>query len=127
MKTVRVLLTKIGFDGHDRGVKLVASAMRDAGMEVIYTGPWQTIEEVAEIALQEDVDIIGISSLGYDHVLVPKLMKLLRSKKLDDVHVIVGGIIPTDEIADLKEAGVGEIFCPGTKMDSIVEYVKSKV
>ena len=77
MRNIRVLLTKIGFDGHDRGVKLVASAMRDAGMEVIYTGPWQTVEEVAETALQEDVDLIGISSLGYDHVLIPKLMELL--------------------------------------------------
>jgi len=89
-------------------------------------GGHKLISEALDLP-QEDVDIIGISSLGYDHVLVPKLMKLLRSKKLDDVHVIVGGIIPTDEIPDLKEAGVGEVFCPGTKLDSIVAYVRSKV
>ena len=127
MKNIRVLLTKIGFDGHDRGVRLVASAMRDAGMEVIYTGPWQTIEEVTETALQEDVDLIGISSLGYDHLLIPKLIKLLDQKKLNDVYVIVGGVIPPDEIADLKNAGVAEVFPPGMTLNSIIEFVTSKV
>ena len=127
MKNIRILLTKIGFDGHDRGVRLVASAMRDAGMEVIYTGPWQTVEEVAETALQEDVDMIGISSLGYDHLLIPHLIKLLNQKKLNDVHVIVGGIIPPDEIADLKNAGVAEVFPPGVTLDSIIEFVTDKI
>ncbi|MDY7033453.1 MAG: cobalamin B12-binding domain-containing protein [Thermodesulfobacteriota bacterium] len=126
MRNTRVLLTKIGFDGHDRGVKLVASAMRDAGLEVIYTGPWQTVEGVAETALQEDVDVIGISSLGYDHVLIPQLMELLRKKNLNDVLVIVGGVIPPDEVTALKDAGVAEVFPPGTKLNSIVEYVEGR-
>jgi len=80
MKNIRVLLTKIGFDGHDRGLRLVASALRDGGIEVIYTGPWQTVEQVTETALQEDVDVVGISSLGYDHVLIPRLLKLFKEK-----------------------------------------------
>ena len=127
MKNIRVLLTKIGFDGHDRGVKLVATAMKDAGMEVIYTGPWQTVEEVAETALQEDVDLIGISSLGYDHLLIPKLIKLLNKKNLNDMLVIVGGVIPPDEIADLKNVGVAEVFPPGTRLNQIVEYITNKL
>jgi len=126
MVNIRVLLTKIGFDGHDRGVKLVASAMRDAGMEVIYTGPWQTADEVIKTAIQEDVGVIGISSLCYDHVLIPNLMKLLREKNLNDVLVIVGGIIPPDEIASLKNVGVAQVFPPGTKLNRIVEYVRDK-
>ena len=120
-------MAKIGFDGHDRGAKLVTSAMRDAGMEVIYTGPWQAVEEVAETALQEDVDVIGISSLGYDHVLIPKLMGLLKKKNLNDILVIVGGVIPQDEIPGLKNAGVAEVFPPGTKLNRIVEYVRDMV
>jgi methylmalonyl-CoA mutase C-terminal domain/subunit len=127
MQNIRVLLTKIGFDGHDRGVKIVASALRDAGMEVIYTGPWQTAEEVTEIALQEDVDVIGISTLGYDHVLIPGLMKLCKEKNITDTLMIVGGIIPPDEVPALKAAGVAEIFPPGTRMDSIVEFVRKNL
>ena len=127
MKNIRVLLTKIGFDGHDLGVRVLASAMRDAGMEVIYTGPWQKVEEVVETALQEDVDLIGISSLGYDHVLIPNLMELLRKKSLNEVCVIVGGIIPPDEITGLKNAGVAEVFPPGTRLDQIVEYITDKI
>ena len=126
MKNIRVLLTKIGFDGHDRGVKLVASALRDAGMEVIYTGPWQTVEGVVETALQEDVNVIGVSTLGYDHVLIPKLMKLLREKSLSDITVIVGGVIPPDEIPDLMNEGVDEVFPPGTNLESIVKHVRDK-
>ena len=120
-------MAKIGFDGHDRGAKLVTSAMRDAGMEVIYTGPWQAVEEVAETALQEDVDVIGISTLGYDHVLIPKLMGLLKKKNLNDILVIVGGVIPPDEIPGLKNSGVAEVFPPGTKLSRIVEYVRDMI
>ncbi len=127
MQNIRVLLTKIGFDGHDRGIKLVASALRDAGMEVIYTGPWQTIEEVTETALQEDVDVIGISSLGYDHVLIPGLMKLCEERNMLDTLVIVGGVIPPDEMPALKDAGVAEIFPSGTTLDSIVEFVRENI
>jgi len=127
MQNIRVLLTKIGFDGHDRGVKIVASALRDAGMEVIYTGPWQTVEEVTEIALQEDVDVIGISTLGYDHVLIPGLMKLCEEKNITDTLMIVGGVIPPDEVPALKAVGVAEIFPPGTRMDSIVEFVRENL
>lgn len=126
MGKIRVLLTKIGLDGHDRGVKVVATTLRDAGMEVIYTGPWQTVEQVAEAAAQEGVDVIGISSLAYDHVLIPKLMKLLREKNLTDVLVIVGGIIPPDEASSLKEIGVAEIFPPGSPLDYIVEFIAKK-
>ena len=127
MQNIRVLLTKIGFDGHDRGIKLVASALRDAGMEVIYTGPWQTIEEVTETALQEDVDVIGVSSLGYDHVLIPGLMKLCEERNMLDTLVIVGGVIPPDEMPALKDAGVAEIFPSGTTLDSIVEFVRENI
>lgn len=127
MQNIRVLLTKIGFDGHDRGIKLVASALRDAGMEVIYTGPWQTIEEVTETALQEDVDVIGVSSLGYDHVLIPGLMKLCEERNMLDTLVIVGGVIPPDEMPALKDAGVAEIFPSGTTLDSIVEFVRKNI
>lgn len=127
MQKIRVLLTKIGFDGHDRGVKVVASALREAGMEVIYTGPWQTVEEVAEIALQEDVDVLGISTLGYDHPLIPKLMNLLQQKDMDDIFVIVGGVIPYDEVPSLKVAGIAEYFPPGSKLNSIVEFIREKV
>ena len=124
---IRVLLTKIGFDGHDRGVKVVASALRDAGMEVIYTGPWQTVEDVADIAIQEDVDVIGISTLGYDHVLIPGLMQLCSEKNMQDILVIVGGIIPRDEAPALKDTGVAEIFPPGTPLDHIVEFIQSNL
>jgi methylmalonyl-CoA mutase, C-terminal domain len=121
---VRVLLTKIGMDGHDRGVRIVATALREAGMEVIYTGPWQTIEQVTKAAIQEDVDLIGISSLSYDHVLVPRLMDGLRSHRAEDIKVIVGGIIPDDDVKILEEAGVAKIFHPGTKMSDITGFIK---
>lgn len=119
----RVLLTKIGMDGHDRGVRIVATALREAGMEVIYTGPWQTVEQVTKAAIQEDVDIIGISSLCYDHVLVPKLMDDLHSYNAEDIKVIVGGIIPDDDAKLLEEAGVIKVFHPGTRMDEITSFI----
>ncbi len=123
---VRILLTKIGMDGHDRGVRIVAAALREAGMEVIYTGPWQNIDQVTKAAIQEDVDLIGISSLSYDHVLIPKLMDELKSHGAEDIKVIVGGIIPDGDVKVLVDAGVVGIFHPGTKMDSITAFIKEK-
>lgn len=109
----RVLITKIGFDGHDRGSRIVATYLRDAGMEVIYTGPWQTVSDICTIASQEDVDVIGVSSLAADHLILPKLMKALRAAELDHVKVVVGGIIPDSETEQLTSAGVARIFHPG--------------
>jgi methylmalonyl-CoA mutase C-terminal domain/subunit len=126
MNSIKVLLAKLGFDGHDRGVKVVATGLRDAGMEVVYIGPWQTPESVAKAAIEEDVDVIGISSLGYDHVLIPKLLTELKKVK-SDIPVIVGGIIPPDEVHALKDAGVAEVFPPGSSMDSIVHFVRKIV
>ena len=117
----RVLITKIGLDGHDRGSRLVAAYLRDAGMEVIYTPPWQNIQSVVQLALQEDVDLIGISSLATDHLIIPDLIKALKAAGLDAVEIFVGGIIPTREQAALLEAGVGSIFGPGSRRDEIVE------
>ena len=122
---VRVLMTKIGLDGHDRGIRLVCQALRNAGLEVIYTGPWQTPEEVAEIALQEDVDIIGISSLAYDHVLTPKLVSALKKRNLDNTPVVLGGIIPDQDVKMLKECGVAGIFHPGVELDEVVAFMSS--
>ena len=121
---IKVLMAKIGMDGHDAGLKVVAAAMRDGGMDVIYTGPYQTVESVAETALQEDVEIIGISSLATDHVLVPKLMDLLRDRGMDNIKVIVGGIVPDQDVVTLKQAGVADVFLPGSTLDSIVEGVR---
>ncbi len=120
---IRILVTKIGLDGHDRGSRVVAAYLRDAGMEVIYTPPWQKIEEVVALALQEDVDVIGISSLATDHLIVPDLMMALNDKDLIHVAVVVGGIIPDSEHAILKEAGVANIFGPGASRDEIVDCV----
>ena len=119
----KVLVTKIGLDGHDRGSRLVATFLRDAGMEVIYTGPWQSIPAVVAIAQQEDVDVIGISSLSTDHLIVPKLMAALREAGLGHIRVVVGGIVPDDEEALLAEAGVSQVFHPGSTRDEIVETV----
>lgn len=124
-KPIRVLMAKIGLDGHDRGVRVVSRALRDAGLEVIYTGPWQTPEQVAEGALQEDVDIIGISSLAYDHVLVPKLIRLLEEKGLDNVPVVVGGIVPDEDAQMLEKSGVAKVFHPGANLEEIINYMKS--
>ena len=120
---LRVLVTKIGLDGHDRGSRLVAAYLRDAGMEVIYTPPWQAIEDVAALALQEDVEVIGLSSLATDHLIVPDLMAALRAAGLDEVAVVVGGIVPEPEHAMLREAGVAEIFGPGASREEIVASV----
>jgi methylmalonyl-CoA mutase, C-terminal domain len=125
---IRVLVAKPGLDGHDRGAKIVARALRDAGMEVIYTGLRQTPEQIAAAALQEDVDAVGISILsGAHNTIVPRIMELLRAQGQDDVLVIVGGIIPDDDIAALKKAGVAEIFQPGASTEAIAEFIRSHV
>ncbi len=121
----RVVVTKIGLDGHDRGSRIVAAACRDAGMEVIYTPPWQTIAAVVKLALEEDCDVIGISSLATDHLIVPKLMVALREAGLGHVAVVVGGIVPDGEEAALLEAGVRRVFHPGSTMDDITACIRS--
>ena len=125
---IRVLVAKPGLDGHDRGAKVIARALRDAGMEVIYTGLRQTPEMVVNAALQEDVDVIGLSILsGAHNAIVPRVMELLRHNKMDDVLVLVGGIIPDQDIEPLKKAGVAGIFQPGTAMDEIVKFIREHV
>lgn len=126
-RPARVMVTKIGLDGHDRGSRLVAGFLRDAGMEVIYTAPWQAIDTVVNQAMEEDVDAIGISSLATDHLLVPKLMEAMRAAKLDDVVVIVGGIVPENDANDLRDAGVAEIFHPGSSRDEIVTRIATLI
>ena len=127
-KKIRVLVAKPGLDGHDRGAKIVARALRDAGMEVIYTGLRQTPEMVVSAALDEGVHCIGLSILsGAHNALFPKIMKLLKKEGVDDVLVVGGGIIPEDDIPDLKKAGVSAIFGPGTPLDEIVEYIQNNV
>ena len=121
----KVLVTKIGFDGHDRGSRVVAAGLRDAGMEVIYTPPWQEIATVVKLALEEDVDVIGISSLATDHLIVPKLMDALRDASMNDVAVIVGGIVPDQDEAMLLEAGVARVFHPGSSMAEIAAFVRN--
>ena len=116
----RVLVTKIGFDGHDRGSRVIAAHLRDAGMEVIYTPPWQEIPVVVKLALEEDVDVIGVSSLATDHLIVPKLMQALRQAGLEDIGVVVGGIVPDEDEAELLAAGVARVFHPGGSLDEIV-------
>ena len=116
----RVLITKIGLDGHDRGSRVITAFLRDAGMDVIYTPPWQSIEAVVQLALQEDVDLIGISTLATDHLIIPDLMQALRSGGLDSVEVFVGGIVPEQERQMLTDAGVSEIFGPGSGREEIV-------
>ena len=122
--TPKVLVTKIGFDGHDRGSRVVAAGLRDAGMEVIYTPPWQEIAAVVKLAMEEDVDVIGISSLATDHLIVPKLMAALREAGLGDVGVVVGGIVPDEDEKSLLEAGVARVFHPGSAMAEIAAYVR---
>lgn len=122
---IRVLIGKVGLDGHDRGVKLVARALRDAGMEVIYTGLHQTPEQVVSTAIQEDVDAIGLSMLsGAHNTLFLRVLELLKEQEADDIVVFGGGIIPDDDCPKLKAAGVGALFRPGTAMSDIVEFVK---
>jgi len=127
-KKIRVLVAKPGLDGHDRGAKVIARALRDAGMEVIYTGLRQTPEMVVHAALQEDVDVIGLSILsGAHNAIMPRVMELLRQNKMEDVLVIIGGIIPDQDIPGLKQAGIAGIFLPGTPMDEIVEFIRKNV
>jgi methylmalonyl-CoA mutase C-terminal domain/subunit len=123
-KRIRVLIAKPGLDSHDRGAKVVARALRDAGMEVIYTGLRQTPEQIAETALQEDVDVVGLSiHSGAHRTLFPRIMKLLKEKGLNDVMVFAGGIIPEEDVPDLKKLGIKEIFGPGTTTGAIIQYV----
>ena len=127
-KRVRVLVEKPGLDGHDRGAKVVARALRDAGFEVIYTGLRQTPEQIAEAALQEDVNVIAMSILSGAHPhLFPKVVNLVREKGMDDVLIIGGGVIPETDIPALKEAGVAEVFTPGTPTSAIVDFIKANV
>ena len=119
----KVLVTKIGLDGHDRGSRIIAAYLRDAGMEVVYTGPWQEIPAVVELAIQEDLDVIGVSSLATDHLLVPKLMAALRDTGLAHIKVVVGGIVPDEDEASLLAAGVSKIFHPGSPREEIVSEI----
>jgi methylmalonyl-CoA mutase C-terminal domain/subunit len=120
----KVLITKIGLDGHDRGSRVVAAALRDAGMEVVYTPPWQEIATVVKLATEEDVDVIGVSSLASDHLIVPKLVDALRAGGLGDVPVIVGGIVPDADERALIESGVARVFHPGASLDDIAASVR---
>ena len=125
---IRVLVAKPGLDGHDRGAKIIARAFRDAGFEVVYTGLRQTPEQVVTAALQEDVDVIGLSVLSGAHMtLCPRIMELMKKEKLDDVLVLVGGIIPDQDIPKLKDLGVSEVFQPGVSTEDIIEYVRRNV
>src|SRR4051812_25891730 len=125
---IRVLVAKPGLDGHDRGAKVIARALRDAGMEVIYTGLRQTPEMIVNAALQEDVDVIGLSILsGAHNAIVPRVTELLKSNKMDDVLLLVGGIIPDQDVAMLKQNGVSGIFQPGTSMDEITQFIRTNV
>ncbi|MFX1367091.1 MAG: cobalamin B12-binding domain-containing protein [Promethearchaeota archaeon] len=127
-KKIRVLVAKPGLDGHDRGAKVVARALRDAGMEVIYTGLRQTPEMVVRAAIDESVDCIGLSILSGAHMaLFPRIMELLREEGGYDILVVGGGIIPEDDIPELKKAGIAEIFGPGTPLEDIIEYIKTNV
>ena len=119
----RILITKIGLDGHDRGSRVVAAFLRDAGMEVLYTPPWQEIRQVVRLAEEEDVDAIGISSLATDHLLVPKLLKALVKAGLGHLPVVVGGIVPDADESKLKKAGVRHVFHPGASREEIVEVM----
>jgi len=127
-RKIRVLVAKPGLDGHDRGAKVIARALRDAGMEVIYTGLRQTPEMVVSAALREDVNVIGLSILsGAHNAIMPRVMDLLHQNKMEDVLVIIGGIIPDQDIPGLKQAGVAGIFLPGTPMNEIVEFIRKNV
>ncbi|MCG2761572.1 MAG: cobalamin B12-binding domain-containing protein [Candidatus Atribacteria bacterium] len=127
-KKIRVLIAKPGLDGHDRGAKVVARALRDAGMEVIYTGLRQTPEQIVETAIQEDVDVIGLSILSGAHThLFPKVMELLKENNIEDIVVMGGGVIPEEDIPELKKVGIAEIFTPGTDTRDIIKFIREKV
>ena len=124
-RKIRVLIAKPGLDGHDRGAKVISRALRDAGMEVIYTGIRQTPEQIANTAIQEGVDMVGLSCLSGAHItLFPKVVEILRQKGAGDIHIFGGGIIPVDDIPVLKKAGVHEIFQPGTSTEEIIKYIE---
>ena len=128
MNKIRVVIAKPGLDGHDRGAKIIARALRDSGMEVIYTGLHQTPEQIAETVIQEDADAIGVSILSGAHMtLVPKIVELLEAQGVDDVLITVGGTIPTRDIEALKEMGVSGVFTPGSPTDDIVEFIRNGV
>jgi methylmalonyl-CoA mutase C-terminal domain/subunit len=127
-RKIRVVVAKPGLDGHDRGAKIIARALRDAGMEVIYTGLHQTPEQIVETVIQEDADAVGLSILSGAHMtLVPRIVTLLSEQGIDDVLVTVGGTIPTDDIAPLKELGVAEVFTPGAPTQDIIDFIRSAV
>jgi methylmalonyl-CoA mutase C-terminal domain/subunit len=127
-RKLRVMVAKPGLDGHDRGARIIARAFRDAGFEVVYTGLHQTPEEIVHAAIQEDVDMVGLSSLAGAHMyLFSRVVELLREKGMEDVLVVGGGIIPEDDIPVLKESGIQEIFAPGTKLEDIVHWVRENV
>ena len=127
-RKIRVVVAKPGLDGHDRGAKIIARALRDAGMEVIYTGLHQTPEQIAETVIQEDADAVGLSILSGAHMtLVPKVVELLKEQGADDVVVTVGGTIPADDIPELKELGVAEVFTPGSPTQDIIDFIEKSV
>lgn len=128
MRPIRVLVAKPGLDGHDRGAKVIARALRDAGMEVIYTGLRQTVNQIVNAAIQEDVDCIAVSILSGAHeTLLPKIANLLKEEGVDDILFIAGGVIPEDDIPSLKERGVAEIFTPGTPTTVTIDYIKENI
>ncbi|HWE82685.1 MAG TPA: cobalamin B12-binding domain-containing protein [Gaiellaceae bacterium] len=125
---IRVVIAKVGLDGHDRGAKIIARALRDAGMEVIYTGLHQLPEQIVETAIQEDADAIGISILSGAHMtLVPRVLELLRGRGADDVLVVVGGTIPAEDIAELRKGGVAAVFTPGAATSEIVDFLQTNI
>ena len=128
MRKIRVIVGKPGLDGHDRGAKVIARALRDAGMEVIYTGLRQSPEQIVQVALQEDADVIGLSILSGAHThICPRVMQLLKEKGMDDVLVVVGGIIPEVDVPELKKVGVAGVFQPGTRMQDIIDFIQKHV
>jgi methylmalonyl-CoA mutase C-terminal domain/subunit len=127
-KKIRVVVAKPGLDGHDRGAKIIARALRDAGMEVIYTGLHQTPEQIVETVIQEDADAVGLSILSGAHMtLVPKIMELLREQGVDDVVVTVGGTIPAEDVAELKQLGIAEVFTPGASTQQAIDFIRGAV
>jgi len=127
-RKIRVVVAKPGLDGHDRGAKIIARALRDAGMEVIYTGLHQTPEQIVATALQEDADAVGLSVLSGAHMtLVPKIVELLKDEEAEDVVLVLGGTIPKDDVAELKELGVDEVFTPGSSVQEIVDFIEKSV
>ncbi|MBV9196341.1 MAG: cobalamin B12-binding domain-containing protein [Solirubrobacterales bacterium] len=127
-RKIRVVVAKPGLDGHDRGAKIIARALRDAGMEVIYTGLHQTPEQIVETVIQEDADAVGLSILSGAHMtLVPRILELLREQEVDDVVVTVGGTIPSDDIHELKELGVAEVFTPGASTQQAIDFIRGAV